>query len=163
MRKPFGGIEMKYGIALAVLMLLPILSLGCSSTSSGNLKGTTTADGHLIFYEWTAEAEKRHAVLRDGYGMMIFYDAFTENSVPRYELYVYKDKEIIKTTSLAEFKEQLALIPAGEKLHYYNTCAGGTHHGLDRSVLESIKIFCRDKGIVFQVGDDKLFSICMGA
>lgn len=82
--------------------------------------------------------------------MMIFYDAFTENSVPRYELYVYKDKEIIKTTSLAEFKEKLTLIPAGEKLHYNNTCGGGTHHGLDQSVLENLKYFVRTKVSCFK-------------
>ena len=151
---------MKHGIALTVLMLLPIFSLGCSRASSGNLKGTTTTDGHLIFYEWTAGEETRNAVLRDGHGMMIFYEAFTDNSVPRFELYVFQEKKIIETTNLSEFKEKLALIPAGEKLYYFNTCAGGTHHGLDRSVLESIKVFCKDKGIVFQEGDDKMFGIC---
>lgn len=143
-----------------VVLFLVLFLVGCSGGSSGGLKGTVTAEDGFVFYEWDAGGEVRHVVLRDGYGMMIFYDAYAEDPVCRYELYAYDDKEIFATRSLADFKERLGRIGTGQKLYYYNTCAGGTHHALDRGVLDNIKAFCADKGITFQEGDDKLFVIC---
>jgi len=117
-------------------------------------------DGQLVFSKCFGPSENRQTVLDDGYAMMIFYDVSVARSLPSFELYMSKDKKIVKTSTLAEFKKKLSLIPASAKLHYYNTCAGGTHHGLNPSVLENIKAFCKDKGIVFQSGGDNLFSIC---
>ena len=149
-------------------VLLALIITGCSNKpikipQAENLKGTITSEGHLIFFEWTTfEGGKRHhhAVLRDDYGMMIFYDAYIDNPRPRFELYSYDDKSIYDTVSIDEFREALSLISSGKKLHYYNTCAGGTHHGLDPNVLNGIKSFCQDNNIIFQDGDDELFSIC---
>lgn len=153
---------------LISIVLLSLIIIGCSNKptkipESRNLKGTITSEGHLIFFEWTTyEGGKfhHHAALRDNYGMMIFYDAYVDNPIPRFELYSYDDKSIYNTVSLEEFKEALSLIPSGKKLYYYNTCAGGTHHGLDPNLLNGIKTFCKDNNIIFQNGDDKLFFIC---
>jgi hypothetical protein len=128
-----------------------------------SLKGTVTSEGHLIFFEWTTYegGKQRHtAALRDDYGMMIFYDSFVKASVPRFELYSHVDKSIYQTHCIEDFKRALSRIPPGKKLHCYNTCAGGTHHGLDANVIVDIRDFCKDREIVFQNGDDELFTIC---
>ncbi len=162
---------MKFRIVISLLLF--VLLAGCSdedgekTDNAANVfprKGSVTADGGLVVFDWLpGEGVKgrRSVVLRDGYGMMMFYNAYAENSVVRYELYTYKTKEVFKTTSPAEFKEKLADIGKGQKLHYYNTCAGGTHHALDLSVLEGIKSFCKDRGVVFQKGDDEVIVVCM--
>jgi hypothetical protein len=153
---------------VSFITVLTLIITGCSSTSSRNspdesLKGTLTPEGHLIFFEWTTSelgTRDHYAALRDDYGMMIFYNVFTDNPVPRFELYCYEDKSIYKTQSIDEFKEALSRIPSGKRLHYYNTCAGGTHHALDPNVLNSIKTFCQNNNVVFHEGDDELRIIC---
>lgn len=148
--------------------LFALVMTGCTTSATKNLlvdaeKGKVTPEGDLVFFEWTTiEGGERHhrAVLRDDFGMMIFYDILAENPAPRFELYIHADKSILKTQSNDKFKQALSQIPSGRKLHYYNTCAGGTHHGLDPSVLNGIKTFCKKNGIIFQKGDDKLFAVC---
>jgi len=147
-------------IFLGTIAVLLVFFAGCSVAQRQVIQGKTTPEGNLIFYEWTAGRNKRYAALKDSYGMMIFYDAFSKKPVTRFELYIHKNRSIIRTTNLAVFKGELCRIHAGERLHYYNTCAGGTHHGLDPGVLEEIRTYCSDKGIVFQEGDDELFVIC---
>jgi len=158
---------------LLIPLFLFVLLAGCSDKDGDeadvdvrlkSLKGSVTSDGGLVIFDWLpgeGAQERRRVVLRDGYGMMMFYDVSAADPVVRFELYTHKTKEIFKTTSPAEFKEKLADIANGEKLHYYNTCAGGTHHGYEGNVLEGIKSFCKDRGIVFQKGDDAVFTICM--
>jgi hypothetical protein len=113
-------------------------------------------DGY-VFYEWRAERTKGTAVLRDGYGMMIFYECWQPNVAPRFELYAHDRGVIVRTTSLEEFQRQLSQIPAGETLRCFNTCQGGTHPGLDRAVIEQIATLCRQGGIVFLRGNDRVF------
>jgi len=154
---------MSSGISRVILVVFLLLPLACRSgrpEQTKSLVGTTTPEGGLVFYEWSVGGQRRHVTLRDGYGMMIFYDVSAKNPKPRYELYIHKDKSIVKTTDPARFKRQLDRIPAGDKLHYYNTCAGGTHHGLDPDIIEDIRACCADKGIIFQEGDDELYGIC---
>ena len=147
-------------VFVAVFGSMVLFVAGCSGGRGGVVEGKATEDGHLILYEWDAGGEKRHAVLKNGYGMMIFYDAYQKDAVPRFDLYVHKDRRIIRTKSLARFKKALPAIPAGRTLHYYNTCAGGTHHALDGRFRDEIKTYCRQKQILFQEGDDELFVIC---
>ncbi len=150
-----------------VTALLVIMS-GCRNSPTakvpdGSLKGTVTPEGHLIFFEWTTYegAKQRHtAALRNDYGMMIFYDSFVKASVPRFELYSHADKSIYQTYRMEDFKRALSQIPPGRRLHYYNTCAGGTHHALDSNVIVDIQGFCKDRDIIFQKGDDELYIIC---
>ena len=113
-----------------------------------------------VFYEWTAEGTKGQAVLTDGYGMMIFYKEWEPNAVPRFELYAHDRGVIARTTDLAEFKRELARIPAGKTLRCFNTCGGGTHSAMDRAVIEEIATFCRWRGIVFIEGDDEVICTC---
>lgn len=151
-----------------ILAGLIVAVSGCENippekVSNKSLKGTVTPEGHLIFFEWTTcEGGKRHhfAALRDDYGMMIFYNAFAENPLARYELYSYKNKSIYKTHNLEEFKEALNHIPSGKRLHYYDTCAGGTHHGLEPNQITDIEALCKNKNVVFQNGDDEIYTIC---
>ena len=145
------------GVALAVI---GVFGVGCSGPRREVVVGKMSAGGGLIFFEWDAGGQKRQAVLKKGYGMMIFYDVFQKDAEPRFELYVHEDRQIIRTKSLSQFKKELARIPPGQRLHYYNTCGGGTHHALDPRFLDEIKTYCRRKGIVFQQGDDELYGIC---
>ena len=148
------------GLCAAVLAGIGLLVLGCSDSQCEAIKAKATQEGHLVFYEWNAGGRNKQAVLKNGYGMMIFYDVSQEDKGPRFELYVHRDLKVIRTTSLSQFKKELARIPVGEALHYYNTCAGGTHHALDPKFLEEIKAYCKRKGIQFQKGDDEIFGIC---
>ena len=84
--------------------------------------------------------------------MMISYDAPPastqpsanyKSSQPRYELYIQKDKKIIRTLSLELFKKEIARIQAGEQLRFYNTCAGGTHWGLAPAILTEVRDCCK--------------------
>ena len=153
--------------ALAGVFLILCMG-GCVKTTGRTaaprgLKGSVNAEGHLVFFEWTThEGGERHryAALRDDYGMMIFYDASAENRAARFELYCFDDKRIYETQRFDEFKAALGRIRPGRRLHYYNTCGGGTHHGLDGRYVEEIKELCRAEGIVFQRGDDKVYVIC---
>jgi len=117
---------------------------------------TRPEDGY-VFYEWKAERTKGTAVLRDGYGMMIFYECWQPDDAPRFELYAHDRGVIARTTSLEEFKRQLSQIPGGETLRCFNTCCGGTHSGLDRAVIEEIATFCRQSGVAFLQGNDRVF------
>jgi len=148
------------GLLAAIFGPMVLFGVGCSGQARSVAEGKTNEDGHLIFYEWDTGSQKRHAVLKNGYGMMIFYDAYQKDAVPRFELYVHEDHSVVRTKSLARFKKELSAIPAGQTLHYYNTCAGGTHHALDGRFLDEIKTYCRQKQILFQEGDDELFVIC---
>ena len=148
------------GISATVLVGIGLLVLGCSDSQRELIKAKATPEGYLIFYEWNTGGQNKQVLLKNGYGMMIFYDVSQEDKGPRFELYVHKDLEVIRTNSLAQFKKELARIPVGETLHYYNTCAGGTHHALDPRFLEEIKVYCRQRDILFQVGDNKVYSIC---
>ena len=148
------------GLSAAVLAGIGLLVLGWSDSQREGIKAKATREGHLIFYEWNAGSQNRQALLKNGYGMMIFYDVPQEDKGPRFELYVHKDLKVIRTASLSQFKKELGQIPVGQTLHYYNTCAGGTHHALDPRFLEEIKTYCRQRGILFQKGDDEVYSIC---
>ena len=118
--------------------------------------GATTPDGKLIFFH----CRKHDVPMTGDFGMMVFYDVRQTNSLPRYELYVRKDHQIIRTTNLTAFKRRLSTIPAGETLHFYNTCAGGTHYGMDRAIIKDILRFCARRRIRVQEGDDMVYVIC---
>lgn len=118
------------------------------------LASKTTPDGRLVFFEWDAAegAGHRSRALEGDYGMMIFYDAPSpptqrpasyKSPLPRYELYIQKDQKIIRTLSLELFKGEIAKIPAGEQLRFYNTCAGGTHWGLAPAILTEVRNCCK--------------------
>ena len=138
---------------LACIMLLFVI--GCSGNSgpkfekdnSSLLKGTTTVNGDLIIYEWTNDAGHRHQAISEGYAIMVFYDAFTEGSVPRYELASHKDKRILSTENLDEFKAAISKIAPGSKIIYYNKCGGGFHHAMDPSIIDQIVSHCKANGL----------------
>ena len=146
---------------LMATLAICVLSLtSCGSIPRQIEIGETDSQGRLIFYRWTAGDQERQAVLKDGYGMMVFYDADSPRPTPRFELHIHKGHLIIRTTSLTRFKKELRRIPRGGTLHYYNTCAGGTHHGLDRSVMAEIMDYCKERHVRVQRGDDEIFVIC---
>ncbi|MBN2133701.1 MAG: hypothetical protein JW741_29640 [Sedimentisphaerales bacterium] len=117
--------------------------------------------GHgYVFYEWTAQGTEGHAVLESGYGMMIFCEGWKPDAVPRFELYAHDRGVVVRTTDLAAFKRELSHIPTGETLRCFNTCAGGTHSGLDRALIEEIVTFCRQRGIVFVEGNEEVICVC---
>jgi len=120
----------------------------------------TTAGGRVVVYEWSRGDEEKKALLGGNYGLMIFYDVFSKNPVPRFDLYLGESARVVRATGLEGFKAELGRIPAGEILHYYNTCCGGTHHALSPAVLEEVKKCCAERGITFQRGDDEIFVIC---
>ena len=148
------------GLSVAIIAGIGLLVLGCSDSQREIIKAKATLEGHLIFDEWNIGGQNKQALLKNGYGMMIFYDVSQEDKGPRFEFYVHKDLEVIRTSSLSQFKKELARISLGETLHYYNTCAGGIHHALDPRFLEEIKTFCKQRGILFQKGDEEVYSIC---
>ena len=154
------GLFMSKKTVVNILLLAVLFCTGCSVRKTQSHAGKRTPEGHLIFFEWVVEGQKKQAALKNGYGMMIFYNAYVKNPVVRYELYVHNDSKIIKTTSLEEFEQEIAQISKGQKLYYYNTCAGGTHHLLDPDILKNIKTFCKEREIIFQEGDDELYTIC---
>jgi hypothetical protein len=123
----------------------------------------TTSDQRVILYEWLpgGHGEARNAVLGGDYGLMVFYDAFSEAPRPRFCLYVNETASVVQTASVEQFKKELGRIPAGQTLHYYNTCGGGTHHGLNPAVLEDLQEHCAMKDVTFQKGDAELFTICV--
>lgn len=136
-----------------------LLLVGCSVDHREVTDANTTDDGHIIIYEWTTNVQKQ-AVLKDGYGLMIFYNVFEKNPVIRFKLYVHDTKKLVQISDINQFKRELANISSGQTLHYYNTCGPGTHHAMDRGVIEEIKACCIKRGIIFQKGDNELFSIC---
>ena len=154
------GEAMKSRIVILGLTILTLPSLGCSISHRVVSDAKTTEDGNIIVYEWTAYEGKRHAVLKSGYGLMIFYNVFEKNPVIRFDLFVHETKRLIRTTGLNHFRRELSKITPGATLHYYNTCGPGTHHAMDPSVIEEIRVSCQEKGIAFQEGDDELLMIC---
>ncbi len=148
--------------------IVGIFLAGCStsgfrSTDPAEIApAKTTGDGHVIVYEWvtTEGGRKAHeAILGGKYGLMVFWDERSKEP-PRFDFFTADPPQVIRTSSLALLKEELGRISHGEHLHYYNTCAGGTHSGLDPAVIEEIKAECTRRGIQFQVGDDEIFTIC---
>ncbi len=92
--------------------------------------------------------------------MMVFYECWLPNPVPRFVLFAHDSGEIVRTTSLEAFKQEVSRIPAGGTLRCFNTCAGGTHSGLDPSILEEMEALCRQTGIVFLGGDEEIICVC---
>jgi len=113
-----------------------------------------------IFYEWSAEGTEGSAVLEAGYGLMIYYDCWRPNAMPRFELYAHDRGTIVRTTSWTKFKDELSKIPPGQTLWCFDTCCCGTHSGLDRAIIERIAALCHDNGIVFVEGDDETICTC---
>ena len=131
--------------------------------------GVTRADatigpeGRLVVYEWTAGRERRRKELESAFGMMVFYDIEATAPKPRFELFVQEEQAVFTTEDPEAFKALLGTIPAGEQLDFYNTCAGGTHHGLDKAVIRDITRFCEKRGIVLKSGikDVKCICVCL--
>lgn len=92
--------------------------------------------------------------------MMVFYECWLPNPVPRFVLFAHDDGEIIRTTSLDAFKQEVSRIAPGETLRCFNTCAGGTHSGLDPSILEETRAFCQQGGIAFLGGVEEIICVC---
>jgi len=129
-------------LAHFVLLVSAMLTFAsCLGTFSTTRIGETDTNGNLIFHRWESEGHKGHAILKKGYGMMVFYDSRHPEKPPRFELYIHKGSVIIQTTDLDQFKKELRRVPPGAILHFYNTCAGGTHHGLARSIISEILDF----------------------
>ncbi len=153
---------------MRAVFIFGIFLAGCSamdlrSTDPAEIApAKTTGDGRVIVHEWvtTEGGRKAHeAILGGKYGLMVFWDERSKKP-PRFEFFMADPPQVIRTTSLARLKEGLGRISRGERLHYYNTCGGGTHSGLDPAVIEEIKAECARRGIQFQEGDDKLYIIC---
>ena len=144
--------------SLIIVILTVICAVGCATGDHRVVKAETTGKGEYILYRWEVGGEKRYRVLTEDYAMMIFYDASAKNAKPLFCLHDRKACHMLGTTNVTLFKERLARIPAGETLHSYNTCCGGTHHAMDRSVIEEIRDFCREAGIRFD--DGPLHTIC---
>ena len=170
------GEAVRYRVLLAASVVLVMLS-GCSklrpqpatrldippnefvgvTALRDSAVGRTTTDGRLIFFEWNTGDGDHHgfAALDGDYGMMIFYDMPPlerrpdwKATPPRFELYLQKEKRIIRTSSLNRFEKELARIPRGKKIRFYDTCSGGTHWGLDETVISQIDGCCKKNGVV---------------
>ncbi len=92
--------------------------------------------------------------------MGVSYECWLPNPVPRFVLFAHDHGEIIRTTSLDAFRQEVSRIPAGKTLRCFNTCAAGTHSGLDPSILEEIEAFCQQRAILFLGGDEEIICVC---
>ncbi len=75
-----GFVVVVLGVAL---VMIGLVGVGCSGPRREVVVGKMSAGGGLIFYEWDAGRQKRQAVLKKGYGMMVFYDVFQKDSSRR--------------------------------------------------------------------------------
>jgi len=120
-----------------------------------------SSDGNVVVHRWVVAGETRETELRGKYGLMVFYDFEEPNPTPRFHLYIGEEGRVVRSSDRETFLRELDRVPSGETLCYFNTCAGGTHHGLDPAVLESIKARCAERGVKFQRGDGTTFGICV--
>jgi hypothetical protein len=137
----------------------PPREYGCVSTRT-SVTWSTTKDGPpgdgYIFYRWTMPGqgglEHHYAVLKEGYGMMVFYEWYPEprqSRPPRFELFAYDRGMILKTTDIAEVKRLISQIPAGETLQLFDTCTRSTHVNMDPDILKEVEDSCRPAGITY--------------
>jgi len=113
-----------------------------------------------VFYRWRSEEKEGFAVLKDGYGMMIFHDAWQPVPIPRYELYPGDAGTIVRTRDPNEFLRELRRIPAGQILRFFRTC-GSTCDGVDRNFPDTVRDLCREKRVILLDGGEELICTCL--